>query len=311
MTDPHPKILKISLKVSTIHGVTLATSIGLVCLLFAAAAFGPANAQEPLIQQSLPQGTPRSWIDAAEKNELAIIQDDDHPIRYRMRKTDRKGDTTRQVIESAQGNVARMVERDGKPLSPDEDAAERTRLNDILKSPEGYLKHEERGSAARNYSIQLLKLMPSAMIYTYAPGQPQPPGSPSRQIVIDFRPDPAFHPPTMISEALTGLAGRICIDSRTRTLTRIEGRVLRPVNFGWGFVARIYPGGSIELDQKLVGGKRWVFSHLDEDLTMRAVMLHTVTDKTKMTAWDFELLPAPMSFQEAVHSLLVMPSPSQ
>jgi hypothetical protein len=259
----------------------------------------------------LPHGTPKSWIDTAAKSELAIIQDDDHPIRYRLRKMDRKGDTTREVIESAQGNVARMVERDGKPLSADQDAAERDRLNDILKSPQDYLKHVERGSAARNYSIQLVKLMPSAMIYTYVPDQPQPPGSTSRQIVIDFRPDPAFHPPTMVSEVLTGLAGRIWIDSSTGTLTRVEGHVLHAVNFGWGFVARIYPGGSIELEQQLVGGKRWAFSHLDEDLTIRAMMLHTVTEKTKVTAWDFELLPAPMSFQQAVHTLLAMPAAPQ
>jgi hypothetical protein len=270
------------------------------------------NAQAPSEAQTpLPQGTPRSWIDAAEKSELVIIQDDDHPIRYRLRKIDRKGDTTREVIESAQGNVARMIERDGKPLSAEQDAAERDRLNDILKSPQDYLKHEERGSAARNYSVQLLKLMPAAMIYTYVPDQPQPPGSPSRQIVIDFRPEPAFHPPTMISEVLTGLAGRIWIDSRTHTMTRVEAHVLRPVNFGWGVVAKIYPGGSIELEQKLVDGKRWVFSQMDEDLTIRAVMLHTVTDKTRMTAWDFKLLPAPMSFQDAVRTLLATPAAAQ
>jgi hypothetical protein len=282
----------------------------LACLLFAAGGWRTANAQTPSkAEQLMPQGTPRSWIDAAEKSELAIIQDDDHPIRYRMRKVDRKGDTTREVIESAQGNVARMMERDAKPLSGEENAAERERLNNILKSPQDYLKHEERGSAARNYSIQLIKLMPSAMIYRYVPGQPQPPGSTSRQVVIDVRPDPAFHPPTMISELLTGLAGRIWIDSRTHTITRVEGHVLRPVNFGWGVVARIYPGGSIQFEQKLVDGKRWAFSHLEEDLTIREAMLHTVRDKTRMTAWDFELLPTPMSFQDAVRTLLAMHVP--
>jgi hypothetical protein len=205
--------------------------------------------------------------------------------------------------------VARLVERDGKPLSASEDAAERTRLNDILKSPQSFLKHEEHGSAERNYAIQLVKLMPSAMIYTYASGQPQPPGSTSRQIVIDFRPDPAFHPPTMFAEVLTGLAGRVWIDARTQTMTRIQGTVLHPVNFGWGVLARIYPGGTIELEQKLVGDKRWAYSHLDENLTVREVMLRTVTDKTQMNAWDFELLPAPMSFQDAVRALLAMPVP--
>jgi hypothetical protein len=272
----------------------------------------PARAQAASsAPQVLPQDSPRTWINAAAKNGIAIIQDDDHPMRYRMRKVDRKGDTTREVIESAQGNVARLVERDGRPLNAAEDAAERDRLNDILKSPKDFLKHEDHGSAERNYVIQIVKLLPSAMIYTYAPSQPQPPGSTSRQIVIDFRPDPAFHPPTMVSEVLTGLAGRVWIDARTQTMTRIQGTVLHPVNFGWGFVARIYPGGSIELDQKLVDGKRWAYTHLDEDLTIREVMLHTVTDKTKMNAWNLELLPAPMSFQDAVRSLLAMPVPLQ
>jgi hypothetical protein len=308
MTDPHPKILK----VSKIHGVARTGLLALVCLLTALIAVQPARAQAASsAPQVLPQDSPRTWINAAAKNGIAIIQDDDHPMRYRMRKVDRKGDTTREVIESAQGNVARLVERDGRPLNAAEDAAERDRLNDILKSPKDFLKHEEHGSAERNYAIQIIKLLPSAMIYTYAPSQPQPPGSTSRQIVIDFRPDPAFHPPTMVSEVLTGLAGRVWIDARTQTMTRIQGTVLHPVNFGWGFVARIYPGGSIELDQKLVDGKRWAYTHLDEDLTIREVMLHTVTDKTKMNAWNLELLPAPMSFQDAVRSLLAMPVPLQ
>lgn len=265
------------------------------------------QAQTPSAGQLLPQDNPRYWIDAAAKNGIVIIQDDDHPMRYRMRKVDRKGDTTREVIESAQGNVARLIERDGKPLTATEDAAERSRLNDILKSPQDFLKHEEHGSAERTYAIQLVKLLPSAMIYTYAPGQPQPLGSTSRQIVIDFRPDPAFHPPTLVSEILTGLAGRVWIDARTQTMTRIQGTVLHPVNFGWGVLARIYPGGSIELEQKPVGDKRWAYTHLDEDLTVREMMLHTVTDKTQMNAWDFQLLPAPISFEDAVRELLAMP----
>lgn len=240
-----------------------------------------------------------------------MIQDDGHPLRYVVRKVDRRGDTTREVIESAQGNVARLIQRDGKPITAAQDAAERSRLNSILASPGDFLKHEERQGAVRSYALQVIKLMPSAMIFTYAPGQPQPPGATSPQVVVDFRPDPAFHPPTMVSEVLTGLAGRLWIDAHTGTMTRVQGNVLRPVNFGWGVVARIYPGGHIELEQTCVEGKRWVYSHLDEDLTVREVMLRTVTDKARMSAWNFQLLPASTSFQQAVHTLLAEQIPLQ
>lgn len=239
------------------------------------------------------------------------MQDDSHPMRFLIRKVDRKGDTTREIIESAQGNIARLIQRDGKPITRAEDAAERSRLNSILTSPGDFLKHQERDSAGRNYATQLIKLLPEAGLYTYTPDQPQPAGSTSPQIVIDFRPNPAFHPPIMIAELLTGLKGRVWIDARTGTMTRIEGDVLHPVNFGWGVVARIYPGGHIEFEQTCVDGKRWIYSHLDENVTVREMMLRTVNDKTKMSAWNFQMLPGAMSYQDAVHALLAEQIPLQ
>lgn len=233
-------------------------------------------------------------------------------MRYLLRIVNRRGDTTREIIESAQGNVARLVQRDGKPITAAQDAAERERLNSILTSPGDFLKHQQReGGAGKTYALQVIKLMPSATLYSYTPGQPQPPGATSPQVVIDYRPDPAFHPPTMVSELLTGLAGRVWIDARTGTMTRMEGNVIRPVNFGWGFVARVYPGGHLEFEQSQIDGKRWAFSHLDSNVTVREVMVHTVNDKTKMWAGNFQLLPAPMPFQDAVRALLAEKIPLQ
>ena len=232
------------------------------------------------------------------------MQDEKHPIRYLVRTVNRKGDTMREVIESAQGNVARLLQRDGRPITATEDAAERSRLNDILTSPNDFLKHQQRDKAGLDYAIQLIKLLPQAGLYTYVPGQPQPPGATSQQVVIDFQPNPAFHPPSMIAEMLTGLKGRVWLDARTGTMTRIDGDVIRPVNFGWGVVARIYPGGHVEFEQTLVEGKRWTYSHLDMNITVREIMLRTVNEKTKVNAWNIQLLPSPLSVQEAVHALL-------
>lgn len=262
-------------------------------------------------EQPLPPGTPRSWAESAVRHELEIVQDNDHPVRYVYRRIDRKGDVTREVIESAQGSVARLIQRDGKPITAAEDTAERSRLNAILASPSDFLKHEQRDSAGRTYAVQLIKMMPSATLYAYAPGQPQPPGATSRQVVIDFRPDPAFHPPTMVSELLTGIEGRAWIDARTGTMTRIEVNVVRPVNVGWGLIARVYPGGHAELEQALVDGKRWVFTHLDENINVREMMVRNVNEKATMSAWNHRLLPSPMSFQDAVHALLAEQIPLQ
>jgi hypothetical protein len=40
-------------------------------------------------------------------------------------------------------------------------------------------------------------------------------------------------------------------------------------------------------------------------------MVRTVNDKRKMSAWNFQLLPAPMSYQDAVRVLLAEQIPLQ
>jgi hypothetical protein len=252
--------------------------------------------------------TPESWADAAANNEVAILQQQGtFSVRYDERKIDNRGETLRAVIESKQGSVARLVERNGKPLTAAEDTAEKKRLQDAIERPEEFSKHHRRDNSMRDDAIKLIKMMPNAMLYTYAPDQPQPAGATAKQVVLDFKPNPEFHPPTMLSELLTGLEGRVWIDEETKHVTRAEGRVLHVVNFGFGVVARIYPGGSIVFEQTNVGGGHWVFSHLDEHLVVRALMVKTLPENSKITATDFTLMPAAMPYQDAIRMLLAQP----
>src|ERR1700734_387250 len=127
------------------------------------------------------------------------------------------------------------------------------------------------------------------------------------EVVLDFHPNPDFHPPTMFAECLTGLEGRVWIDPRTRTLTRIEARVLRPVNMGFGILAKIYPGGTLALDQVNVGEDHWVYSHLDEHVTARVLMVKNYPENTVITSWDFRPMPSLLSYQDGIRTLLSMP----
>jgi hypothetical protein len=259
-----------------------------------------------------PAGTPQSWVQAAADSELPVINaDGQNPLRYRMHKVDAKGDTTRMQIESKQGDVARLIERNGHALAREDNEAEIERLKAILASPDDFLRHHKHDNATRADVTQLVRLIPQAMIFSYTPGQPQRVGMKAAQVVIDVRSDPAFKPPTMLSDALTGIEGRLWIDAASHHLLRIEGRFLKQVNFGYGLVARIFPGGTIEFEQADAGNGRWVYSSLVEDLTVRAMLVKTIPQKSLMTASDFQRLPAPIDFQQAVRELIAMPVHTQ
>lgn len=254
--------------------------------------------------------TPAGWAAEANRNELQIIQSErDVPLRFRQRKIDAKGDTTREVIESKQGNVARLIQRNGQPLTPAQNDAERTRLLADINSPDEFLKHQKRGVEIRNEALELIRLLPQAMLYNFTPGQPQLPKSAGRQIVLDYRSNPAFHPPTMAANLLLSLRGRVWIDEQSRCIDRIDAEVTRPVEFGFGLLAKIFPGGTIQFEQTHVAGDRWAYSHLEEHLTARVLMVKTVPQNASLTSWDFHPISPQPSYQEAIHTLLAIQIP--
>jgi hypothetical protein len=255
--------------------------------------------------------SPRDWIVDTAGNEIEVLQRSDIYLRYRMHVVDQKGDQVRDVIESKDGTVARLILRDGRPLTAEEDAAERERLNDIMASPERYAKHVKNDAEGKKLAADLIRQMPDAMIYTYTPGQPQKGHDEgSGEVVLDYYPNPKWSAPSTMSEGLTGLEGRIWIDVKTHQMLRMEGHIFKPINFGWGMLAHIYPGGQLTLEQTAIGGQRWIYTHFIEQVSVRAVMVKTMNVHTQVDAFGFQVLPGAMSYQEAIRLLLATPLPT-
>lgn len=289
-----------------------AGALGLfVCLAGPWAAAQSAFTNKSINSANLLDASPRSWVVAASANELIALHHPNSYLRYRMHVIDSKGDQIRDVIESKDGSVARLILKDGRPLTDDEDKAERQRLNDMIASPSDYFKHVKNDGEGRKLADQLIRLMPDAMIYTYAPGQPQTGRTVGMEVVLDYKPNPKFSPPTTPAQALTGLEGRVWIDARSHQVVRMEGTIFRAVNFGWGMLAHIYPGGHLMLEQEDAGGGRWIFTKFDEDVSVRALMVKTIHVHTNVEAGSFQTLPGPIGYQDAVRMLLETPLPKK
>jgi hypothetical protein len=254
---------------------------------------------------------PRTWAVDAAANELIALHHPGSYLRYRMHTLDEKGDQVRDIIECKDGTVARLILRDGRPLTADEDLAERRRLNDMIASPANFARHIKNDATGKKIANDMIKLMPDAMIYSYTPGQPQTGrGSEAPEIVLDYKPNPKFVPPTTTSEALTGLEGRVWIDSKTHQLVRMEGTIFQPVNLGWGLLAHIYPGGKLVLEQTNAGGQRWIFDQFVQQVSVRALMVKTLNVHVNIGASDFQTLPEPIPYQDAIKMLLATPLPT-
>lgn len=282
------------------------------CFLALATAV-PAASPQPASAASLLDAPARTWAVDCANNEALVIQHPDSFLRYRLHVIDEKGDHLRDQIETPVGSVGRTLQSNGRPLTPAEDAAERQRLNDLLTSPAAFARHIRNEQNNKQVGVNLLKLISDAMLWSYTPGQPQlsnqPSGDPAL-VVLDFKPNPAWSPPTMESEPLIGLEGRLWIDPRTRRMVRLEGRLTRAVNIGWGIVAHIYPGGTVTLQQANVGGQRWIVEHIVEQLNLRALLVKNVHQRLVFDTADYQPVPA-MTYQQAIKILLDTPLPTR
>jgi hypothetical protein len=260
---------------------------------------------------SLLSTPPRAWAADAAANELLALHHRGSYLRYRMDTDNERGNQARYVVESRDGTVARLIRKDGRPLTADEDEGERQRLNDAVASPAAYAKHVKNGESEKKMADTLVPLMADAMLYSYAPGQPQTgKNGGALEIVLDYKPDPKWVPPNTEAQALTGLEGRVWIDAKTRCVVRMEGTIFRAVNFGWGMLAHIYPGGKLVMEQTSAGGNRWIFTSFSMQLSVRALMVKTLNIHSSAKTSGYQMI-APMSYQDAIGLLLATPLPDQ
>lgn len=282
------------------------------CIAVLWGGLSPSPAATEDASKSLLSEPARKWAVECAHNEVLLIEHPDSYLRYRFHEVDEKGDRVRDQIETPEGSVARLISRNGNPITPEEDAAERDRLNAMLNSPSTFARHIRHEQDNKKMGTTLIQLMPEAMLWSYAPSQPQLPGHATGDtslVVLDFKPNPQWSPPKIEAEPLTALEGRVWIDPRSRQMVHLEGHLFRAVNIGWGMVAHIYPGGTVTLQQTNAVGQRWIVEHIVEQLTLRALMVKTVKQRLVFDTSDFQQVPA-MTYQQAIKLLLATPLPA-
>ena len=142
-------------------------ALGAALLLAAARllAVGAANGQA-VSQSGNPAIDPQKIVRDASWNELHA-KSPGRSFSYVQHKVDPKGSTVKQIVETKEGDVARLIEKDGKPLPPEDEQAEIDRLNHLLAHPEvqEHRHKKEQEDSARG--DEMVRMLPDAFLFTY------------------------------------------------------------------------------------------------------------------------------------------------
>ena len=251
-----------------------------------------AHAQEP------PED-PVALVRAASWNELHATNHE-HPFRFRLRKQDENSITTKEIIETKDGDVARLVAVNDKPLTAERAKAERTRLDNLLAHPELQARRHKREQEDNNRSNEMVRLLPDAFLYTYRGIVDTPDGPVWR---LSFLPNEKFIPPDREAQVYHGMAGELWINCREKRMARLDAHLIADVNFGWGVIGRLYKGGTILVNQKDVGENHWETIHLGLNLTGKILMIHSVTFHTTEDSTNFRPVSNTLTYQDAIRML--------
>lgn len=291
MPTDSPAVHRLMVLVCLLWGWTL-------CAAQAPTATGPS--QETISRGPLPADQAQTLVGRALANELRAARDTTHPMRYQLAKSSPRLSTTKIIIETKDGAVARLVSINGNPLSPADARKEQSRLDTLMADPNLQRHRKQAEDSDTGRVLKVLRALPQAFLYQYMGPADTPAG---RVEQFTFKPNPAFNPPDLETEVLTAMSGEICIDAAHERVSRLDGHLDQNVDFGWGVLGELYKGGSIVIEQAEVGAGQWRTVRFKMQMSGRVFFRTRVFD-TSEEETGFEPVPQGMGYVQAIQMLL-------
>lgn len=222
------------------------------CLLGVLMASGSLAAQEW-------KTNPRELVRRAVENEN---KGSDHKMffMYRDVKRTKTGEVqTREMLQTPQLALGRIIAINGHPLSADEKAKEDARLNRLTASPDELAKKEKSQKADDERARKMVSAIPDAFNFQYLNTEHTDGGD---LVVLKFSPNPNWDPPDRELQVFTGMQGILKIAIPQDRIALMDARLFRGVDFGWGIFGHLNPGGSFLIQEKEIYPGHWDTTHM-------------------------------------------------
>lgn len=197
-----------------------------------------------------------------------------------------KWEKTYEVFHLGGGrSIQKLVQKEGKPLSVEEQKKEQERVEKIIQDYEKDKKEEsarrakeEKEKAKRaaqgkqekdDDDLELSDFMRIAQL-----------SNPRRErfrgqevLVFEFSPRPGYKARNRAESLVQKLAGVVWIDEQAKQIARLEARMLDNFRIGGGLVASVHRGSAAVFEQELVKGEVWLPRYAEVNFSARALLV--------------------------------------
>jgi hypothetical protein len=237
--------------------------------------------------------------DRALATELRAASDQSHPMRYRLRKSSPRLTSTKEIVETRDGDVARLLNLNDQPLNTADEQREQARLDALAADPNRQRHRKQSEEADAGLVLKLLRMLPAAFVYDYQGAVSNSSGTIEK---FTFRPNPNFNPPDLETEALKAMTGELWINASQERVARLEGHLQQDTSYGWGVLGKLDKGGWIVIEQGEVGGHQWRIKRFQMKINLR-ILFKTKNFDTIEEMTQYTPQPAGLDYRQAIQML--------
>jgi len=260
-------------------------------------------------QQAPPAATPQ--VPAQELVRRAIANEEKASqqhvrLLYRLRtETPKAGAITKELVETNEGVVARLIAVSDKPPTAEQRQTDDERLQKLASDPQTRTAKRKQQKEDEERTTRMVRALPDAFLYEYDGFEP---GKNGQQLIrLKFKPNPKYEAPNRELQVYYGMEGSMLIDPTEERLVKIQARLFKGVNFGWGILGHLDPGGQFEVEQSRVGGDRWEVTDMRLRFTGKVLLFKSLNINEHETAFDYRRAPDDLNFAQGIELLKKQP----
>lgn len=262
------------------------------CFIFA----GKTALSDGPVQGGAPQISANELLRKVVDHELQAGKEDQSHWMYKSA-TRKPGRTvTKEVIETKQGELDRLVSINGKPIGEVQRKSENARIQKVVADPQELQKLKKNQQNDSDQSDHLLAVLPKAMIASYG-------SSRNGLIELNLEPNPKYHPTSHETAVFHTMAGKIWVSAKEDRLAEIDGHLAKRVEFWHGLLGHLEKGGEFHVTQSEVQPGHWEITALHVNMRGKALFFKTIGVQQNETRSDFEQVPDDLTLAQAAEKL--------
>ncbi|HET9086475.1 MAG TPA: hypothetical protein VFN53_03020 [Acidobacteriaceae bacterium] len=226
------------------------------------------------------------YVDKNDHSHWMYLDSDKYPMKS----------TLKLVVETAEATVSRTIELNGHPLDARERAADQAKMEKVLNDPAVRAKQRKTAEHDDQQGRALTRMVAHAFLWKKV-------SESNGRVILHFEPNPGFQPPTFESRVFAAMTGEMEVDTAQKRLVSLSGKLIQPVEFGWGFLGKLQPGGTFRVVRTEVAPHEWEITETHVHINGHAFLIKSIDEQEDEITSHYKRVPAGLTLRHAIDML--------